>query len=188
MPKLHVLAPHETKAYPTLPVWRDESSTASNIAIIEDLYIKQMRVDVNDSAYSRHFRSITGDLKMYKRIEEAIHFRNYNAHNAFNKFDWILPSIGFWHLRFNMLQLIHAIHMEGTSYKDMTSLQYAADRWKRQRVARPNDFQALERLIIQSYATRVVGTWIRHMYRAPEKKSFDRVEETFPWLEAQSFG
>jgi hypothetical protein len=85
-----------------------------------------------------------------------------------------------------MLQLIHKIHWGETGPADPSTLQYAADRWARSRVVQPNDFQALEDLIIHSYQARVVGTWIRLLRR--QKFNPERVDSTVTWLEEQISG
>ena len=94
------------------------------------------------------------------------------SEQSFDRFDWILPGLGLWHLRFNMLQLIHKIYWGEAQPVDPSTHQYAADRWGRARVVQPNDFQALEDLIIQSNQARIVGTRIRFL----RKEDFLRSE------------
>jgi hypothetical protein len=60
--------------------------TINNILIIEDLYLKQIEVNLNDFVYNKYLRLITNDLKIYKRIKETIRLRNYVSRISFNKF------------------------------------------------------------------------------------------------------
>jgi len=60
--------------------------TINNILIIEDLYLKQIEVNLNDFVYNKYLRLITNDLKIYKRIKETIRLRNYIFRISFNKF------------------------------------------------------------------------------------------------------
>ena len=188
MPLLDVLPLHRTKYYPMKPVFINESTTANNISIINDLYNVQIGVNENDKDYDHILRLITGDWKTWKRIEAAKSLRTFASEKPFDKFHWILPSLGLWHLKFNFLQLIHTIHWGNNRYIDNTSLSYAADRWNRSRVAKANDFQALERLIIQSYQARIIGTWLKILARPGIKETPATIDATLPLLRCQSKG
>jgi hypothetical protein len=78
---------------------------------------------------------------------------------------WLLPGLGLWHLRFNLLRLIHKIHWGRSSPVDQSTLQFAADRWDRSRVVQPDNFQALEDLIVHSYHARITGLLQQVMQR-----------------------
>ena len=165
---------------------KDESTTSNNIQIIENIYGAQFKVKDNDPQYATGLRLVYGDLKTWSRIQSAKALRHEVSEQPFNKFDWLVPSLGLWHLRLNMLQFIYKIHWGEILPADPTILQYAADRWQRSRVVQPNDFQALEDLIIHSYQARIADVWISLLRcQGVDPK---RIEETIPWLIAQSLG
>ena len=165
---------------------KDESTTSNNIQIIEDIYGRQFKMKDDDPAFETILRLVGGDLKTWSRIQSAKRLRGSISEHPFDRFGWLLPSIGLWHLRLNMLQLIHRTHWGVVKPADPSTLQYAADRWGRARVVEPNDFQAIEDLIIHSYQARVVGHWLRLARR--EKINPRRIEEIIPWLTAQTPG
>ena len=186
MPVLNKMKKYKTNYIPIKPVMKDESTTSNNIQILEDIFVRQFKFKEDDSTFASVIRLIYGDLKTWSRMQSVKELRRGISEQSFDRFDWILPGLGLWHLRFNMLQLIHKIHWGEAQPVDPSTLQYAADRWGRARVVQPNDFQALEDLIIQSYQARIVGTWIRFLRKdgyAPQ-----RIEATISWLTAQTCG
>ena len=186
MPILKKLKKYQARYLPLKPVMKDESTTSNNIQILEDIYGRQFQMKDNNPVFATALRLVGGDLKTWSRIQSAKHLRCEVSERPFDRFDWLLPGLGLWHLRLNMLQLIHRIHWGEVKPADPSTLQYAADRWGRSRVVQPNDFQALEDLIIHSYQSRVVGIWIRCLRR--EKLNPRRIEEITPWLKAQTSG
>ena len=50
--KLNILKLYKTKLYFTILIQRDKSTTINNIFIIEDFYLKQLEVNLNDLAYN----------------------------------------------------------------------------------------------------------------------------------------
>lgn len=186
MPVLRVLPNHKTKYFPLKPVMKNESTTSNNIHIIEDIYIRQFTINSQDSIHSTRLRLVYGDLKTFARIQAAKALRHSTSEQAFSKFDWLLPGLGLWHLRLNMLQLIHRIHWGRPEKPDHSSLQYAADKWQRTHVVQANEFQALEDLIIHSYQSRIVGLWVGLLRR--DKQHIERIEDTLPWLAGQTRG
>ena len=184
IPVLEKLKPMKTTYFPAAPVMKDESTTANNIFILEDLYKRQFNLDENDPNFKRVIRLVYGDLKTWSRIQSVKALRSDTSELAFDRFDWLLPGLGLWHLRLNFLQLIHRIHFGENHPKDPSTLQFAADAWDRSRVIQPNDFQALEELIIHSYQSRIVGVWVRTLRR--ERVDPKRIVDTIPWLTAQT--
>lgn len=166
------------------PVMKDESTTTNNVYILEHLYRNQFGLDPEAAVYNTQLRFIYGDLKTVKRILAVKAIRNETAENSFDQYVWLIPGLSLWHPRLNLLRLIHAIHWGGSSPADPTTLQYAADRWDRSRVIEPNDFQALEDLIVHSYRARIVAIWMR--YGKSTSLDASRLENTIPWLRTQN--
>ena len=183
MPSIEPVAQTKTLRLPMSPIFKDESTTSNNVAILDSIYAQQFGLDPDDPIYSTHLRLIYGDLKTVKRILAVKNLRRSTAGNAYDRYDWLVPGLGMWHLRFNLLRLIHQIHWGGSAPMDQSTLQYAADRWGRSQVVEPNSFQALEDLIIHSYHSRVVAWWIRLGKKAG--LCSDRIEDAASWLSAQ---
>lgn len=162
---------------------KDESTTSNNVAILDNIYNQQFGLDSTDESYKTQLRLIYGDLKTVKRILAVKNLRRSTALSAYDRYDWLMPGLGLWHLRFNLLRLIHHIHWGGSSPIDRSTLQYASDRWGLSHVVEPNSFQPLEDLIIHSYYSRVVAWWMRLVKKTG--LSADRVEDMVPWLRAQ---
>lgn len=183
MPSIELVAQTKTLRLPMSPIMKDESTTSNNVAILDNIYAQQFGLDPKDPIYNTHLRLIYGDLKTVKRILAVKNLRRSTAETAYDRYDWLLPGLGMWHLRFNLLRLIHHIHWGGSSPMDQSTLQYAADRWGRSQVVEPNAFQALEDLIIHSYYSRVVAWWMRLGKKAGLR--VDRIEDATSWLSAQ---
>ena len=184
MPVIHLLKKHKTRVFPLEPIMKNESTTSNNIQIIENIFAQQFGMQSNDPIFTHGMRLVSGDLKTWSRIRSAKDLRAGTARDSFDGFSWVLPTIGLWHLRFNMLQLLHRIHWGAVKPASPSTLQWAADRWARSNVAQAASFQELEELIIHSYQARVLGVWIRCV-RA-EKCGTDRFTDTQPWLNAQT--
>ena len=184
MPEVDVINMSKTTRLPMRPIMKDESTNSNNIFIIDDLHTKQFQLGEGHSTFATQLRLVYGDLKTVKRMLAVKKIRSSTAEGAYDSYQWLIPGLGLWHLRFNLLRLIHRIHWGGGHPKDLSTLQYAADRWGRSRVVEPNDFQALEDLIIHSYQARVVGVWLKHAKRG----GFDgsRLENALEWIQLQS--
>lgn len=183
MPILEKLPNHKTKFLPLRPIMRDESTTSNNIQIIENIFQGQINLGSEDPIFASEFRMVGGDLKTWSRIHSAKSLRAGTSKDPYDSFRWVLPTLGLWHLRLNLLQLIHKIHWGEVKPADPSTLQYAADRWGRSGVVQGNNFQAVEELIIHSYQSRIIGVLIRCL-RA-NRVGVHRHESVIPWLAAQ---
>ena len=163
---------------------KDESTTSNNIDILNDIYNIQLGLDKGNMFFEQGLRLVFGDLKTWKRIQAVKSLRHDISKEPFERFDWLLAGIGLWHLIYNFAQLIHRIHFGGGLQTDPSTLQHAADAWGRHQVAQPNNYKALEDLIIHSYRSRIVGLWIR-LLRRNSGMDIRRVEDALTWLKSQ---
>ena len=167
MPMVYRIKPRKTVSVPLSPVFCDESTIEGNISIHEDIEERQLRGDTE--ATPRRHRGDTeaeiwaeilkpyyGDLKTINRILAVQSIRK-TAERPFDSRKWILPGLGLWHLRLNLLRLIHKIHGGGSYPEDSSTLQFAADAWDRSNVHTSNDFVKLEALLKHSYEARIVS-------------------------------
>ncbi len=163
---------------------KNESTTFNNIKIIENIYTRQFNLKVNDFIFHHVLQLIYEDFKTWSCICFVKKLRCDILKQSFNHFDWLLTELNLWHLHLNMLQLIHKIHWDDIESSDVSTLQYATDKWHQVHVIQLNDFQILEELIIHSYQAQMMSMWIKHLQC--EKLDHRRIEETLLWLSMQT--
>lgn len=154
MPTMQRVKYPKTISWPLEPIQQNESTTEGNIIIHEDIEERQLHHDSNEPLWSTVLKPYYGDLKTVRQIL-AVQSCRHNAERPYDTRRWIIPGLGLWHLRLNMLRLIHKIHWGGVRPKDSSTLQYAADHWRRSNVNTGADFAKLEALLIHSYQARV---------------------------------
>ena len=154
MPQLQRLPPHQTQSHPLAPIFSDESTIEGNLQIHEKIELQAFGQNPDDQTWAHKLRPVFGDLKTIARISACQSLRS-TAQRPFDSRRWIVPGLGLWHLRLNLLRLIHKIHWGGSSPIDSSTLQFAADAWNRSNVHVPNDFAKLEALLLDSYKARI---------------------------------
>ena len=82
---------------------KDESTTSNNIQILGDIYSRQFGIDERSSDYDNGLRLVYGDLKTWSRIKSVKLLRYRVSETPFDRLDWLLPGLGLWHLKLNML-------------------------------------------------------------------------------------
>lgn len=149
----------KTMFLPLSPVMLDESTNANNLQIIDNHISKQFELHRDEPMFGTHLRLMYGDLKTVNRIKSIKIMRALLSAHPYDSLNWIMVGLGLWHLRLNLLRLIHKIHWEGSRQGDLTSLQYAADRWGRSNLSQATtaDFRALEDLTTHSYYARITA-------------------------------
>ena len=121
------------------------------------------------------------NFKIWFRIQSIKILRKNVSKKHFDRYDWLFSSIELWHLRFNMLQLIHRIHWGiDMSFVDSFILQYVVDRWKKSRMIQNKNFQTLKNLIVHNYQIRIVGMFICLLQNNGE--NIRRIESIVNWL------
>lgn len=63
MPVIDKLDSTRTQFYPLSPVFKDKSTTANNIFIIEDIFKRQFKLEEESPDFDNMIRLIYGDLK-----------------------------------------------------------------------------------------------------------------------------
>ena len=164
------------------PVWKNEGTNDGTVAIIDNYEQVQCGMNIEDGGYSKRLTLWHGDVKTILRIRSVQAMRMITAQKPYDQGVWIMPLLGLWHLRFNLLKIIHKIHWGGSSPIDHSCLQYAADKWDISNAHKTGDFQKLEELLIHSYQSRVLGLLLHFAEKQDAKLSFNRVEEAEQWL------
>lgn len=97
--------------------------------------------------YRTGIRLLSGDLKTWSLIQSARALRMQASTKRADSLEWIVPILGFSHVRYNMIRLIHETHWSGPGEPDISTLQLHADRLQRHRVVDPNrNFSLVEQV------------------------------------------
>ena len=181
MPTIEEIEIGPTRYHPYAPVFQNEGTNEGNVEIQKNYEEVQCRLEPEDPRWSSILVIYFGDLKTVQRILSVQEMRILTALSAYDRKQWMIPGLGLWHLRLNLLKLIHKIHWGGSAPQDSSTLQYAADAWGRTNVREPTDFNKLEELLIHSHHARVLA--ILHQVA---RKSFYRKGDAGDWLRTQN--
>ena len=150
-------------------------------AILHNIFESQFHMLPDDPSWATTIRLVYGDMKTVARMLSVIGIRSDpNTKRPFDRLQWLLPGIGLWHLKYNMLQKIHQNHWGSTDVPDPSTLQFAADRWQRSDVLDGKKFQPVEDLVVHSYHARVVAVLLN--YARLDKVNPDHRPAVVEWL------
>lgn len=152
-----------TVGYAFAPSMHSESTTAGNIAVFEDLAIRQMGLTKDDSRWGDLLTLWWGDLKTEVQML-GIQSNGIGSKRPFESYQHIMPGLALWHLRFNYFKKIWEVFYPGGSATERSTLQWAADHWYRDKTTRPSNFHSLEDLAMHSYRARIIAmlkSWIQ---------------------------
>jgi hypothetical protein len=117
--------------------------------------------------FSEDARIIVGDLKTLNLILSLKKLReDTTEEEGYETYKWIIPNLGLFHLRMNLLQLIHGAHWGGTTtdpaqWDDASTLQWQADKFGSSRRTRPGkEVHAVDQLVRHSHDARVVAVMV----------------------------
>ncbi len=127
----------------------------------------QLGLKESSSEFNNGARIIVGDLKTLNLIQGLKKLREDTTEEAgYDTYKWIIPNLGLFHLRMNMLQLIHGAHWGGTAtepaqWDDASTLQWQADMFGNSRSTRSGkEVQALDQLVRHSHHARVIAVMV----------------------------
>lgn len=152
-----------TVGYAFAPSMHSESTTAGNIAVFEDLAIRQMGLTKDDSRWGDLLTLWWGDLKTEVQML-GIQSNGIGSKRPFKSYQHIMPGLALWHLRFNYFKKIWEVFYPGGSATERSTLQWAADHWYRDKTTRPSNFHSLEDLTMHSYRAQIIAmlkSWIQ---------------------------
>ena len=148
MPVIDVLTPVKTVYHSLGPIPHNESSNAGNILVLENIFRHQYRLP--DSTFEKRLFLIYGDQKTTQRIRSIKEYRE-QAGQAYDRLQWALPVLAFFHLHINYLYIISWLHF-GSPDSGQSMLYDAMNFWTRKKISKSKaDFYALEQLIIHSF-------------------------------------
>lgn len=171
MPVINLIdCKHEgaTEAYAFAPSMYNESSTAGNMSVFEDLNVIQMGVNKTDPRWAEWLIIWWGDLKTEVQML-SMQSHGMGMNRPYDEYQHLFPGLALWHLRFNYLKMVWELCYPGGSATERSTLQWAADHWHRDKTTRPTDFYSLEDLTIHSYRARIIAIlkpWIQEQTTA----------------------
>jgi len=158
--------PQRTKSYPLKAIFKSESNIENTQFILDDLYQKQLGLKRESTEFEEDARIVVGDLKTLNLVLAVKKQREETAEEIpYDSYRWVIPNLGLFHLRMNMLQLIHGAHWGGSAtdpsqWDDASTLQWQADAFGTSRRTRlGKEVQALEQLIRHSHHARAVAVF-----------------------------
>lgn len=185
---MHALFPWPTKEHlriapvkyhPMAPVFENEGTNDGTLAICGNYIEDQCQLKTDDERWSTLLTQWHGDVKTILRLRSVQALRKKTSRQAYDTLEWIHPTLGLWHLRYNLLKLFHRTHWGGSQPSDSSTLQYAADAWGRTNVNVPTDFAKLEDLLIHSYQARILGLLV-----TLSGLEFTRREDAEEWVQS----
>lgn len=184
MPKIDIIncdIESITESYPFAPSMANESTTAGNISVFEDLVIGQLGLDKDDPRFGELLTLWWGDLKTEVQMlgMKGLGVGNKRAYDCYKH---LFAGLALWHLRFNYLKMVWEIFYPGGSASECSTFQWAADHWHRDKTTRPTDFYSLEELTLHSYRSRIVAILKPWIYQQNRRLSIHDSKEVGKWL------
>jgi hypothetical protein len=156
MPVIEVLNPSVTIHQPLGKIKHDESTNSGNIAILENIFVQQYGLPSND--FSNRLTLIYGDQKTVARLR-SVKARRKEENDPFNSFKWVLPIPALFHLKMNLIALIHKTFFQEDNHRgEAWSLAYSRDSLNRKKIgSKSSNFFDQEEFIIHNFQARVLA-------------------------------
>ena len=177
LPKIHRLPPIRSEWQSCAPIHKSEATNENNITILEDLFLTQSNRTREDPWFQQGLALCAGDLKTVERMLSVKDIGSTTASRPFDRLEWLLPIPGLWHLKLNYLLMLSRVHKHPGTPVDITSLQYAIDKWDRSGLMQRENFKDMEELIIHSYEARIVGLLLRYLKQTTKYTSWKDLED-----------
>ena len=172
--------------HPLAPIHISESTNENNMTILEDIYINQMGKAKDDPWFQKGLFLCAGDLKTVERMLSVKTLGRETASRPYDRYAWLLPIPGLWHLKLNFLFMLSHVHKHSGAPVDDTSLQYAIDKWDRSGLMAKENFKDLEELIIHSYDARILGLLMQQIRKLGLDFDWKDKTKVKEWISSQS--
>lgn len=150
------LDPSPTVHHSLGPIKFDESTNAGNIKILENIFCQQYQLSSEDDFRNR-LSLIYGDQKTIARLR-SIKARRVEETDPFESLRWVLPIPALFHLKMNLVSLIHKTHFQEKDIQSPSSLAYTRNLLNRKKInGNKADFFALEEFLIHNFQGRIVA-------------------------------
>jgi uncharacterized protein DUF6589 len=174
MPVIEVLNPSVTIHQPLGKIKHDESTNSGNIAILENIFVRQY--ELPPSSFSDSLKPVFGDQKTVARLR-SVKARRKEESDPYNSFRWVLPIPALFHLKMNLIALIHKTFFQEENHRgEAWSLAYSRDSLNRKKIgSKGSNFFDQEEFIIHNFQARVLAVMDAQSGKGP------RSDDTFPF-------
>ena len=158
MPKIDIIPLEKTQRVVLGPIPSEEGSISGNISVLRNIFLHQLDFDREEDFAQRLFL-IFGDQLTVQRIRSIIFMRR-QAIGDFGCHRWALPILAIFHLKMNLIWLIHKSHFgDQTGNTNQYSTVHAHAEVLNRKVIPPGQppFNYTEELMIHSFYGRIVG-------------------------------
>jgi hypothetical protein len=101
MPKLEILPPEKTYSVNLGPINAGEGTIAGNYNVFENIFLQQLSLN-RESDFSKRLFLVFGDQLTVARIR-SIKSERREDRSAYERFNWLMPVPGLFHLKMNLL-------------------------------------------------------------------------------------
>lgn len=180
MPVIEVLHPSTTIHQPLGKIKHDESTNSGNIAILENIFLQQYGLPPND-AFSNRLSLVYGDQKTVARLR-SVKARRNEENDPFNSLKWVLPVPALFHLKMNLIALIHKTFFQEENHRgEAWSLAYSRDSLSRKKIGpKSSNFFDQEEFIIHNFQARVLAIMNAQYGKGARSDSISFLEEITP--------
>ena len=128
MPKLEILPPEKTHSVNLGPINAGEDTIAGNYDVLEKIFLQQLSLN-HESNFSKRLFLVFGDQLTVARIRSIKSERREDS-SAYERFNWLMPVPGLFHLKMNLLYSLGKSHRgdddsSTNSYSAMKKMAHA---------------------------------------------------------------
>ncbi|MCJ1471183.1 hypothetical protein MMC07_009831, partial [Pseudocyphellaria aurata] len=174
-----------TEAHAFAPSMFNESSTTGNISVFEDLNVHQIGIEKTDPQWEDWLTIWWGNLKTEIQMKSMQNIGR-DARLPYDCYQHIFPGLALWHLRFNYLKMVWEIFYLGGLANERSTLQWAADHWRRDKTTWPTDSHSLKDLTIHSYCARIIAVMQLWIHKHAPEYDFKDSASLGAWLLSQA--
>ncbi|KAF8302082.1 hypothetical protein DL93DRAFT_500602 [Clavulina sp. PMI_390] len=189
----HKLALRKTAYYPMECSNADESTTAGNLEVMNDI-ARQLGIQDEEFDLKRPIITVSGDQMSVARLRSVKYATQFNRSWSQAK-RWVFPLIELWHMRYAYLHGIFSSHWSSATMSGDTGLRSWAEKLNRHINPLKLDFYPADRLattLKDALTLNFVRIYIRHKCpilsrRTPSPTSLHLHEELLESCEAGGF-
>jgi len=115
MPAIEKLPLRKTVSHSLRPIEVNESTTAGNLSILENIFQRQYRLERSSDTRGRNIRLLYGDQKTWARLWSIKNAAAEYTTPGYGQMRWMLPIPALFHLKMNHLKIIHATHYDANA-------------------------------------------------------------------------
>jgi hypothetical protein len=163
MPRLEILPPEKTHSVNLGPINIGEGTIAGNYDVLENIFLQQLQLK-RESNFSEKLIPVFGDLLTTNRIR-SIKSERREELSAYERFNWLIPIPGFFHLKMNLLYSFGKSHRgDDNAVNNYSTLSSHIQALHRKNIpAGKAPFHHMEELIIHSFKARIIALFLLYI-------------------------